>query len=45
MTHIGEPVRKITVVPLNNPIPETTEPAPKRIPIKEPEKVPEKEPA
>jgi hypothetical protein len=36
--NIGEPIKRYTVVPLNNPVPNTPEPAPvrKSEPIKEP---------
>lgn len=46
MAVIGEPIRKITVIPIKHPVPETNEPkpaAPEKTP--EPEKQPEKEPA
>jgi len=47
MADIGSPVRKITVVPLDNPVPETPEPKspPVRQPTHEPQKQPELEPA
>ncbi len=48
MTNIGNPVRRFTVIPLNNPVMPTTEPvvapAPAR-PVKVPERVPETVPA
>ncbi len=42
MTNIGNPVRRFTVIPLNNPVMPTTEPvvAPAP-PVKVPERVPE----
>lgn len=36
---IGEPLKKITVIPTRNPVPAT---APKDVPVKEPVKEPEK---
>jgi hypothetical protein len=43
MGNTGAPIRRFTVVPLNNPVEPTNEPAPKKIPepSKEPEKVDE----
>jgi hypothetical protein len=38
MAQIGEPIRRYTVIPLEEPVPPTTEP------VKPPPKVPEKTP-
>ena len=34
--NIGNPIKRYTVVPLDNPVPETYEPKPQRLPEKEP---------
>ena len=39
---IGEPTRKVTVVPLHNPVPDTVKEGPMREPVKEPAKEPER---
>jgi hypothetical protein len=40
MADIGKPIRRITVVPLTEPIQPTPEPTPKAPPAKEPAHVP-----
>lgn len=40
MAYIGVPQRRFTVIPLNNPVPETTEPTPKITPERPGEETP-----
>lgn len=49
MANIGEPIRRHQVIPLDHPIPATTEPSPSSLPVTKPEtqplESPELEPA